>query len=101
MHHLFADKDKKHQDELTALCAKLAQLEKETPEEKFARLCADQNAEIEALKKAVEKMYKDAELVKVEIKEKEGALRMLEMEIKKVQPAAEFTIKEEKKGKRK
>lgn len=101
MQQLFAYKDRKHQDEITTLSAKLAQLEKETPEEQFTRLCALRNVEIKALKEAAEKMHKKGEMVKAEIKEKEGTLKMLEGEIKKVLPVAEFTIREERKGKRK
>jgi hypothetical protein len=95
---LFAYEKRKHDDKVIGLQARLKQLETESPEEKYERLCAGKNAKIEALKRHIREINKEDEMVKTEIEGQEKALKTLEDKIKKVQPAAQFTIKESKTG---
>ncbi|CAN9271596.1 unnamed protein product [Alternaria alternata] len=92
--------NKKHQDEIVALREQLRQLEEETAEEKLTRLCVKSETKIVKLKSEVEKMNAEDELLKAENEELTKTLKRLEVEIKKAQPAAEFTVREAKRGKR-
>jgi peptidoglycan hydrolase CwlO-like protein len=77
-------------------------LEDETPEQRSNRLCVEKNKKIDGLKAEVEKMNKEEESLRAENEALEKKLKKLEAEIKTLQPAAEFTVKEEKKkGKKK
>ena len=92
--------NKKHQDEMAALREQLRQLEEETAEETLTRLCVKSETKIVRLKSEVEKMKAEDELVKAGNEELTRTLKRLEVEIKKAQPAAEFTVREGKRGKR-
>ncbi|KAF1846947.1 uncharacterized protein K460DRAFT_402312 [Cucurbitaria berberidis CBS 394.84] len=98
---VFAQENEKHKMEIDTLRQKVTQLEGETPEEKYERLCAEKNAKIEHLKEEVHKVKKEDEDLKSEMKEREKKLKKLEAELKKLLPAPAFTIKEAKKGKKK
>ncbi|KAI4920109.1 hypothetical protein J4E90_002249 [Alternaria incomplexa] len=99
---LFNRKTNEHKDEIATLHEKLQRLEKESPEQKFTRLCGEKNTKIDGLKAEVEKINKEDESLKVENDELEKKLKELEAEIKKLQPPATFTVKEKKtKGKKK
>ncbi|KAI4628401.1 hypothetical protein J4E83_002951 [Alternaria metachromatica] len=98
----FTRKDTKHTEELAALRDKVRELEEETPEQRFNRLSVEKNIKIDGLKAEVEKVNKEDESLKAKNDELEKKLKVLEADIKKSQPAAEFTIKEKKKkGKKK
>ncbi|CAN9464732.1 unnamed protein product [Alternaria alternata] len=92
--------NKKHQDEIAALREQLRQLEEETAEEKLTRLCVKSETKIVKLKSEVENMNAEDELLKAENEELTKTLKRLEVEIKKAQPATEFTVREAKRGKR-
>ncbi|KAH8625040.1 hypothetical protein IG631_20505 [Alternaria alternata] len=79
---------------------KLRQLEEETAEEKLTRLCVKSETKIIKLKSEVENMNAEDELLKAENEELTKTLKRLEVEIKKAQPATEFTVREAKRGKR-
>ncbi|KAI4630315.1 hypothetical protein J4E80_001250 [Alternaria sp. BMP 0032] len=98
----FTRKDEKHRDEISALHDKVRQLEEETPEKKSNRLSVEKNIRIDGLKVKVAKVNKEDESLKAENKELEKKLKMLEADIKKLQPPAEFTVKQKKtKGRKK
>jgi len=98
----FTRKDTKHTEELAALRDKVRELEEETPDQRSNRLSAENNTKIDRLKSEVEKINKEDESLKAGNDELEKKLKVLEADIKKLQPAAEFTIKEKKKkGKKK
>ena len=65
----------------------------------MTRLCVKSETKIVKLKSEVEKMNAEDESLKTE-NEELTTLRRLEVEIKKAQPAAEFTVREAKRGKR-
>ena len=66
----------------------------------MTRLCVKSETKIVKLKSEVEKMNAEDELLKTENEELTRTLRRLEVEIKKAQPATEFTVREAKRGKR-
>jgi hypothetical protein len=95
---LIAQEKRKHDDAVIALQARMKQLETVSPEEKYERLCIEKNMKIEAFKMQKKEINKEDDMLKAEIEGQENALRILEDKIKKVQPAAQFTIKEGKTG---
>jgi phage terminase large subunit GpA-like protein len=99
---LFTRKTEEHKDEIATLHDKLQRLEEESPEQKFTRLCVEKNMKIDGLKAEVEKINKEDDSLRAENKGLEKKLKVLEADIKKLQPSAAFTVKEKKtKGKKK
>jgi outer membrane murein-binding lipoprotein Lpp len=88
--------------EVAGLHAKIAQLEAETPEDKYKRLCAEKNAKIEQLKAKVDTVRKDDEQLQKEVKEREKTLSRLRNTLEAKKPKQEkerrqeFFIKEAK-----
>jgi antitoxin component HigA of HigAB toxin-antitoxin module len=74
---LFAQKNQEHEDEVVALQARVKQLETESPEEKYHRLCIEKNAKIEALKSQMKEFNKEDEILKTYVEGQEKVLRRL------------------------